>query len=65
VTAVNALFTAVGTTLTFVILHRKGTLTGPGPLTTDPITTGDVSNQFRIQRRRGDKFVPTRSAITV
>lgn len=65
VTAVNAMFTAIGSTLQFQILHRHATLHGPGALTTDPITSGDVSNKFVIQRRRGDKLVPTRSAITV
>lgn len=65
VTAVNALFTAIGSTLQFQILHRHGTLHGPGALTTDPVTSGDVSDKFVIQRRRGDKLVPTRSAITV
>jgi hypothetical protein len=65
VTAVNALFTAIGSTLQFQILHRRGTLHGPGALTTDAVTSGDVSNKFAIQRRRGDKLVPTRSTITV
>lgn len=47
-----------------VILHRKGTLTGPGPLTTTNITGGDVSNKPAVQRRRGDKYTVIRSALT-
>jgi hypothetical protein len=65
VTAVNAAFTAFGSTLQLQVLHRKATLTGPGALTTDAIISGDVSDKFVIQRRRGDKLVPTRSAIAV
>jgi hypothetical protein len=65
VTAVNAGFTAWAGSLTFQILHRKGTLHGPGPLTLDAVISGDVSNKPGIQRRRGDKFVPSRTAITL
>lgn len=65
VTAVNAMFTAFGSTLQLQILHRHGTLHGPGALTTDPVVSGDVANKFVVQRRRGDKLVPTRTAITV
>jgi hypothetical protein len=65
VAAVNAAFTAFGSTLQLQVLHRKATLTGPGALTTDAVVSGDVSNKFVIQRRRGDKLVPSRSAITV
>lgn len=50
--------------LNFQILHRKNTLTGPAANTLTPIATGDVSNKLVIQRRRADKFVPTRVALT-
>lgn len=65
VTAINAGLTTWVPNLTFVILHRRATLTGPGALTTDNITGGDVPNRFGIQRRRADKAVPTRSTITL
>jgi hypothetical protein len=64
VAAVNAALTAWGTTFTPVVLHRKGTISGPGPLTTDPIIKGDVSNKPAVQRRRGDKVTVTRTALT-
>lgn len=64
VTAVNAGLTQWVSALSFQILHRKATLTGPGALTLTPIAGGDVSNKLVIQRRRGDKFVPTRSILT-
>lgn len=63
-TALNALGTAIGSTFTFQILHRKATLSGLGALTLTPVTGADASNKFGIQRRRGDKFVPTRSTWT-
>lgn len=64
VTAVNAGLTVWFGTLAFQILHRKATLSGPGALTLTPVATGDVANKLVIQRRRADKFVPTRSALT-
>lgn len=64
VTAVNAALTAWGTTFQPVVLHRKGTISGPGPLTTDPIIKGDVSNKPAVQRRRGDKYTVVRSDLT-
>jgi hypothetical protein len=63
-TALNAALAIWVGTLNFQILHRKATLTGPGALTLTPITGGDVSNKLVIQRRRGDKFTPTRAALT-
>jgi len=62
--AVNAGLAVWVGTLNFQILHRKATLTGPGALTLTPITHGDVSNKLVIQRRRGDKFTPTRADLT-
>lgn len=64
VSAVNAGLTQWVSALSFQILHRKATLSGPAALTLTPIASGDVSNKLVIQRRRGDKFVPTRSTLT-
>lgn len=65
VTALNAMTTAWGVTFQPVILHRHGTISGPGPLTTDPVTTADVSNKPAVQRRRGDKYTVIRASFTV
>jgi len=46
------------------ILHRKGTIDGPAADTLTPIASGDVSNKCVIQKRRADKFVPVRTALT-
>lgn len=51
-------------TLQFVLLHRRGTKSGLAPLSTDNIVSGDVPNGYDTQRRRADKFVPTRVALT-
>jgi hypothetical protein len=64
VTAINAALAIWVGPLNFQILHRKNTLTGPTALTLTPIVAGDVSNKLAIQRRRADKFVPTRSNLT-
>lgn len=64
VAAVNAGLAIWVGALNFQILHRKNTLTGPLANTLTPIFSGDVSNKPVIQRRRGDKFVPVRSALT-
>lgn len=64
VTAVNAGLTVWVASLNFQILHRKNTLTGPLANTLTPIASGDVSNKLVIQRRRADKYVPTRSVLT-
>ncbi len=64
VDAVNLFLTAIIGTLSPQILHRKNTLSGPLANTLTPIVTGDVSDKCVIQRRRGDKFVPTRTALT-
>lgn len=64
VTAVNAGLTVWVGSLNFQILHRKNTLTGPLADTLTPIASGDVSNKLVIQRRRADKYVPTRSVLT-
>lgn len=62
--AVNAGLAVWVGTLNFQVLHRKNTLTGPTALTLTPIVSGDVSNKLVIQRRRADKFVPTRATLT-
>jgi hypothetical protein len=64
VAAVNAGLAIWVSSLNFQILHRKNTLSGPAALTLTPIASGDVSNKLVIQRRRADKFVPTRSNLT-
>jgi hypothetical protein len=64
VTAVNAGLAIWVASLNFQILHRHNTLSGPLALTLTPIISGDVSNKLVIQRRRADKFVPVRSALT-
>jgi hypothetical protein len=66
VDGVNAAFAAWAGVLTLQILHRNGSLGGAvAPLSTTPVSSGSVSNKFVIQKRRADKLVPTRSAITV
>lgn len=64
VTAVNALLAITVPSIQFVILHRRGTKTGPGPLTTTPIISGDVPDGYDVQRRRADKYVPARTSLT-
>jgi hypothetical protein len=63
VTAVNAALAIFVGVFNPVVLHRKGTLSGPGPLTTDNIIGGDVSNKPAVQRRRGDKYTVIRSDL--
>lgn len=48
-----------------VILTRGKTKNGAGPFTTQNVTTGDAPNKLGVQRRRGDKVVPTRTTFTV
>jgi len=64
--AMNSYFTSVGASYSHVLLHRKATV-GSGRLayTTDPVSACDVSNAFATQRRRADKAVPTRLAVTI
>jgi hypothetical protein len=64
VTAMAAARSAWAGTLNFQILHRHNTLAGPVAFTLTPITGGDVSNKLVIQRRRADKFTPTRSSFS-
>jgi hypothetical protein len=62
--AVNIAIAAWSGILNPVLYHAKGTKNGPGANSTDPIVAGDVPNGFDTQRRRGDKFVPTRLSLT-
>jgi hypothetical protein len=64
VDAVNAGLADWVGTLDFQILHRKDTLSGPGADTLTPIDGGDVADKLVIQRRRADKYVPTRTALS-
>jgi hypothetical protein len=65
VTAVNAALASWAGVLNLQILHRKGSIGGAvAPLSISPIATGDVANKLVIQKRRADKLVPTRSALT-
>jgi len=64
VDGLNAALTAWVGELTFQVLHRKATLSGPGADTLTTITGGDVANKFVIQRRRADKLVPARMDLT-
>lgn len=64
VAAVNAAIAVWVGSLNMQILHKKATLSGPAALTLTPIVGGDVSNKCVIQRRRADKLVPTRAALT-
>jgi hypothetical protein len=62
--AVNAAIAAWAGVLNPVLWHAKGSKTGPGPNSTDPIIGGDVPSGFDTQRRRADKLVPVRVALT-
>lgn len=64
--AMTAYFTAVGSSYTHVILHRRETAGGArAAYSTDVVTAGDVSNAFAVQRRRADKLGVTRTSFTV
>lgn len=61
----TALGTALGGTITLQVLHRNATKSGLAALTLTPVIPAcDCSNKPAIQRRRGDKVVPTRTAWT-
>jgi hypothetical protein len=64
VAAVNAGLAVWVASLNFQILHRHNTLSGPLADTLTPISGGDVSDKLVVQRRRGDKLVPVRTALT-
>lgn len=64
-TGLNAWLTGLRGTVTLVVLHRRGTKTGPGPLTTSNVVTADFGNEFTTQRRRADKFAITRTSLVV
>lgn len=60
----NGLLTSIRPTMQLVLLHRRGTLNGPGPNTTDVVVAGDVSNLLHVQRRRQRQVAAVRIAIT-
>lgn len=61
--AVDAFQAALAGNITLQILHRHGTIDGTVPaLSMDAVTTMDMPNHFAVQRRRGDKVVPTRTS---
>lgn len=62
-TALAAVRSAIaGAGLTLVILTRKATKSGLPALSIQNVTSGDMSEVLRIQRRRGDKIVAARVA---
>lgn len=64
-TGLTALGTALGGTVTLQVLHRNATKSGLAALSLTPVIGAcDASNKPAIQRRRGDKVVPTRTAWT-
>jgi hypothetical protein len=64
--AMNAYFSAVGTSYQHVILHRKATLGGTrAAFSTDVVTACDIPNDFTVQRRRADKLSVSRVTVTV
>lgn len=64
--AFNAYFTAVGSSYTHVLMHRNGVAGGVrAPFSTDNVVTADIPITFAVQRRRADKIVPSRVAVTV
>jgi hypothetical protein len=64
VDGVNAAIAEWSGTLNPQILHRKNTISGPTADTLTAISGGDVSDKCVIQKRRADKYVPTRTALT-
>jgi hypothetical protein len=64
-TGLTALGTALGGGITLQIFHAKATKSGIAAGTFTPVIPAcDASNKPAVQRRRGDKIVPTRSAWT-
>lgn len=65
-TALSTMFTALVTGgLSPLILTRRKTINGQGALTTQQVTAIDMPNKLAIQKRRGDKIIPTRTTITL
>jgi hypothetical protein len=55
----------LGSTVLLQVLHRKATKSGLSALSLSNVIAGcDCSNKPGIQRRRGDKIVPTRTGWT-
>lgn len=57
-TAVNAFLTGIRGNITLVLRHRKLGLT-------ENVTKGDIPDVINVQRRRADKRIPVRVALTV
>lgn len=51
--------------ITPVILTRKATLGGQAAFSTRNVTSAKISNILHVQRRRGDKRVPTYTAVSL
>lgn len=62
--AVNVAISNWTGTLTPQILHRNGAKGGVTALSVDPVVSGDVPDGLNTQRRRADKRVPARTALT-
>ena len=64
-TALSTLFGSLSTAgLSPVLVTRKPTLTGAAQYSTRAIVRGAVGNQADVQKRRGDKIIPVRTAFT-
>jgi hypothetical protein len=62
----NGYFTAVASTYTHVILHKKATAgDARAAYTVDTVATADIPSTFAVQSRRADKLVPSRLSVTV
>ena len=60
-TGISTLFASLATAgLSPLLLTRRETVSGLPPFTTQAITHRDIPNIVGIQKRRGDKLVPTR-----
>lgn len=64
-TAMNAFWTGLRGNVAVLILHRHGTKTGPGALSTTNVSGADFDTLLDTQRRRADKAVGTRTTLTV
>ena len=65
-TGLTAMGTALGGTVALQVFHRNATRSGLAALSLTPcIPACDASNKPGIQRRRGDKNVPVRTAWTL
>jgi hypothetical protein len=64
-TGLTALGTALGGSITLQVFHARATKSGIAAGTFTPVVPAcDASNKPGVQRRRGDKIVPVRTAWT-